>query len=126
MTKKHKYSAKRAHRGGRWFDSQAEGHLFDWLQLQQKNGEISDLKCQHTVDLVAGIRLRVDFSFTRSGQTVYCEMKGFETPEWRLKYKLWKAGFGPGHMEIYKYKTGKGLVLHETLRPELGEHWKGS
>jgi len=87
---------------GRSFDSKAESHCFSFLQALEKAGEIRDIETQQTIPLVAGIRLRVDYVFfdIKLNEQVFGEYKGFETPEWLLKKKLWKV-FGPGRLRIF-------------------------
>lgn len=96
------YGRKRVEKAGLSFDSKAESKLHDELLLQEKAGEIEILKLQDRVHLVAGIHLIVDFKVfdKKLNQEVWIEMKGFETPEWRIKKRLWKV-FGPGLLKVY-------------------------
>ena len=94
---------KKVSRAGYSFASKAEARLFDYLKLREKAGEISDLKTQPQVYLTkARILFKPDFSFTENGKTVYAEMKGFETAIWRIKRRLWKAGYGPGRLQVFR------------------------
>jgi hypothetical protein len=106
------FGRKRVEKAGISFDSKAESRLHDELLLQEKAGELEILKLQDRVHLVAGIHTIVDFKVFDKvlGQVVWVEMKGFETPEWRLKKRLWKV-FGPGRLRIY---YGKGKVEEIT------------
>lgn len=107
---------KRGNRYGRkkveWknltFDSKLEASVYEHYWLAEQDGIISDLTCQHTVILQDGtakerITLKVDFSWINeeNGNREYGEAKGFETPEWRLKLKLWRKN-PPGRLEIWK------------------------
>lgn len=84
------------------------------------DGEISDLRCQHSVYLTdARIQAIIDFSFIRGGELIYCEAKGFPTDVWRLKKKLWKQ-YGPGPLEIW-VGTAKNFRLDETIIPRSGD-----
>ena len=81
------------------FDSKREFLRFCVLRLMERSGEISGLARQvkyrievagtHVCDYVA------DFTYTtRDGKFVVEDAKGFRTPEYRLKAKLYKAVFG--------------------------------
>lgn len=102
LKKPNKYGAKAAN----GYDSYLEGSVGAWLELRQRNGEITDLKRQQTVVLQDGppnqrIAWKVDFSFVEKGILVYAEAKGFETEDYKLKLKLWR-GRRPAPLEIYK------------------------
>jgi hypothetical protein len=98
-----KFHAQRTTTHGRTFDSRGEAQCFEFLTHLQNAGEISGLRHQKYVDLVAGIRYKADYYFvdTKTGEEIWGEYKGFETPEWRLKLKLWKV-FGPGRLRIFR------------------------
>ena len=86
------------------------------LDEMQKRGEIADLKCQQTVKLTdAEIKYIADFSFIdpKTGERVFAEAKGFPTPEWKLKKRLWEY-YGPGTLMIYQ-GSEKRIRLTETL-----------
>lgn len=87
---------------GRSFDSKGEAHCYSFLMNLERAGEIREIETQQTIDLVAQIRLKVDYVFfdVQLNETVYGEYKGFETPEWLLKKKLWRV-FGPGRLRIF-------------------------
>jgi hypothetical protein len=111
-----KYRAKKIQYNDFSFASQLEAAVFQWLQLRVKNKEISDMRCQETVYLTkARIISKPDFSFYENGTKRFAEAKGFETPEWRIKRRLWEH-YGPGPLEIYK-GSAKSFRLHETIIP---------
>lgn len=115
----HKYSAKKVDLDGRSFGSKLEAAVYGILKLFERAGEIRDIECQVQVELSAAkIVYKPDFRFldVNSGRTEYAEAKGFETPEWRLKRRLWKA-YGPGPLHVYmgSYANPK---LTETIIPE--------
>lgn len=87
---------------GKSFASKFEAAVYRLLTAEAAMGTITGLRTQHNVDLVAGIRMIPDFSFYEGGVLTFAEAKGFETDVYRLKLRLWKAGFGPGPMRIYK------------------------
>lgn len=98
----HKYGAKAT--GG--FGSKLEAAVGGYLELREKNGDITDLKRQQTVVLQDGpanqrIAWKLDFSFIENGVLTYAEAKGFETEDYKLKLKLYR-GKRPAPLEIYK------------------------
>lgn len=102
--KAHKYGAKKVERAGMWFDSKFEASVYDILVWRQKAGEITELKCQDEVSLTrAGIIYKPDFRYNDMGlgRTVWAEAKGYESPVWPLKLRLW-GHYGPGRLEIWK------------------------
>lgn len=108
--------------GGRTFASKLEGNLYQLLNLRVRGGELKDLKCQVHVYLTsARIHMIPDFSAidTKTNELEYYEGKGFETPVWRIKRKLWKY-YGWGPLFVYKAQ-GNALVLHETIIPKCEE-----
>lgn len=116
--KKHKYGAKSVRHDGLSFASKLEAAVYDILLLLQRAGDIQNLSTQKRVYLVRNpdIYYVPDFYFERGGLPMYAEAKGFETPEWKIKKKLWQH-FGPTPLEIFQgsYKSPK---LVETLRPK--------
>jgi hypothetical protein len=106
-----KYKAKRTD----GFPSKFEAAVYYLLVLREKTGEIKNIKRQQTVVLQDGprevrITWKVDFSFEicATGKTGYAEAKGFETADYKLKLKLWRAN-PPARLEVYKgnYKKPK-------------------
>ncbi len=111
-----KYKAQRVSYDHHSFASKFEAALYHWLKFREKNGEITEIKCQETVYLTkARIIYKPDFSYTdlETGKKVYAEAKGYETSDWRIKRRLWEY-YGPGDLEIYK-GSANNFKLHETL-----------
>ncbi len=111
-----KYKTKRTESHGRSFASRGESDCYQMLQLMEKAGEIEVLQCQDHVYLTdAKITYIVDFRILDKtlSRMVWVEYKGFETPEWRLKRRLWKF-YGPGPLRIYK-----GYGLRVTMTEEI-------
>jgi len=91
-----KYHAKGQNYDGRYFHSLFEIHVYQDLQWRQKAGEISEIECQHKIDIkVNGIHITnyyIDFMVTYpDGSKEYIEAKGFETTDWRIKWNLVNA-----------------------------------
>lgn len=115
-----KYSAVKREVNGISFSSGLERDLYMQLSLQEKAGEITIAQVQAPVLLSrAKIKYIADFKVldNKTNEIKYIEAKGFETPEWRIKRRLWEA-YGPSPLEVWK-KNGKGLFLHETIIPGL-------
>lgn len=114
---RHKFGAQRAEADGRSFASKLERAVYELLKLRLAAGEITEIKCQVQVSLTkAGVIYRPDFQcFTAGGGSFYVEAKGVETPEYRLKRRLWTV-YGPGILMVYKGSYAKP-VLHETITP---------
>lgn len=113
-----KFGATRAEADGRSFASKLERAVYELLKLRKQAGEIIEIKCQVQVSLTkAGIIYRPDFQcFTADGGHFYCESKGFETPEWRIKRRLWTV-YGPGRLEIWMGSHTKPRLV-ETIEPK--------
>lgn len=84
------------------YDSHLEARIASELDLRMKAGELKDIERQVTVDLYAHgehiCKYRVDFKITHAdGMVEWIEVKGFETPEWRLKWKLFEAQMAVRH-----------------------------
>lgn len=106
---------------GKVFASKLEAALFQQFLLRERNAEISGIYLQPKVYLTAARLLyTVDFLFwdIRLGIGVWAEAKGRVGRDWAIKKRLWKAGYGPGRLEIY---TGSHLRLEgpEVIIPEL-------
>lgn len=100
------------------FASQLEAAVFNILQLREKCGEISDIQHQDHVYLTeARICYIADFKFLdkKTNEYAWAEAKGFETPEWKIKLKLWRY-YGPGRLYIYK-GSAKRVTLTDEILP---------
>ncbi len=118
MTRRHKYNARKITLYGYTFDSQDEGNRYLQLRSMQEAGEISDLELQPRFVLVDGgvdwrgrkvnpIRYVADFQYTENGRTVVEDVKGYETPVFRIKEKLFLLRYP----NIVFRKTRKGQVV---------------
>jgi hypothetical protein len=119
-----KYGAKKCEYDGHTFDSKFEASVYQVLKFREKANEIQVLQVHASVFLSkARIEYKPDFVCLdmQTDQQFFVEAKGFETPQWRLKLKLWKA-YGPGKLEIWKgdyrrpflFKTVIGGDDHEN------------
>jgi len=111
-----KYGAHPVFLNGRRFASKAEGGYAVVLQEQLRLGLIAHLDYQPRVKLTTFITYVPDFKYTaKTGIVVYVDVKGFETPEFKLKEKLW-IEFGPGRLIIIK-KRAKGYITDRVVDP---------
>ncbi len=114
-----KYGNEKPILDGRSFGSKLEAAVYQELRLREKAGDLVFIQQQDHVYLTeARIHYIPDFLCTDpiTGINFWVEAKGMETPEWRLKLKLWRF-YGPGKLEIYK---GSHLrpVLIEVVTPK--------
>lgn len=117
---------KKVELDGRTFDSKAESSFYLYLKELEKDGWISNIRHQITVELVPpskefrAITYRADFCVydEKEKADVYSEVKGWETPEWKMKLKLW-ALFGPAKLKVYKVGW-KGIDIQREVTPLFG------
>lgn len=106
--------------------SKLEKAVGDLLDMQAISKQLVNLKEQVKVQICCrdpeckgnrSIFSIVDFCSNdpETGDVHYHEAKGFETPEWRLKRRLWLHN-GPGPLTVYK-GSYKSFKVHETLIP---------
>lgn len=93
-----KYNAQSHIFNGVSYHSKKEAFYAAELEIRKKAGDISDWERQVKISLdVNGYHIAnyyVDFRVTYpDGIIEYVEVKGFETPEWKLKWKLFEAIF---------------------------------
>lgn len=93
---------------GRVFDSKAEARRYQELRLLEQAGAIADLTCQPQFALVdksrhGGALYYVgDFGYFECGRRVVEEVKGFETPVWRLKRRLFLERYPDVELRVLK------------------------
>jgi len=118
-----KYGSKKTNVMGYSVASKLEASVLSMLLLRVRAGEIKNLKTQASVYLTeARILYKPDFHYEENGQEIWAEAKGFETPVWAIKLRLWRH-YGPGPLLIYK-GTAKRFYLDETVisKGENSEH----
>jgi hypothetical protein len=104
----HKYHAKRTELDGIVFPSLKEASRYSELVLLEHAGEIADLevdaKTPIRYELAAnGHRVcyyRPDFRYREKGRVVVEDCKGFVTPVFRLKAKLFRACYPDTELRI--------------------------
>jgi len=100
-----KYRSKSTEYNGVVYHSKKEAAYARDLDLRMKAGEIKKWERQVRVPLkVYGVHIcnyYIDFVvYYPSGEVEYVEVKGFETPLWRLKWKLFEVIYSKEHPEI--------------------------
>ncbi len=88
----HKFSAKPTTVDNIRFDSKKEARYYADLKLLQKAGDIIFFLRQVSFHLPGGVRHVVDFQeFRRDGTVHFVEVKGFDTPQGKMKRKMVEA-----------------------------------
>lgn len=116
----HKYNAKKVECDGYSFSSQLERDVYALLKLMKAANEIAEIQTQDHVYLTnARVCLIPDFKVTLiSGEYEWHEAKGFETPEWRIKRRLWQH-YGPGLLHVWKRQGKSGVKLSEIIAVKI-------
>jgi hypothetical protein len=121
--RKAKYNARKVTGpNGQVYDSKMELDYYkEVLVPALVTKKIHALHRQTVVDLVptkgAKISMIPDYDYMEDGVRVYVDVKGMETPVFKLKAKLWKT-FGPGPLMIIKKVKGE-FVLDREIIPLL-------
>ncbi|WP_395451167.1 DUF1064 domain-containing protein [Aminobacter sp. UC22_36] len=99
--KRNKFGAKRTVLDGQTFDSKAESDYYAVLKLREKAGEVSGVEMQRPFALIGpdGLLIatyRCDFAFWDHVEDRFrvIDVKGVETPVFKLKQKLMKSLLG--------------------------------
>lgn len=101
-----KYRAVRTTIDGITFASKKEALVYAGLKLAEKMGDISELKLQPRIKLIAGgvhiCTYVCDFFYfdRRRGNHLWVDAKGFKTPIYKLKKKLVLALTGIEIIEV--------------------------
>lgn len=102
---------------GRAFASKGERDCYEMLKLMERAGDIRDLECQVTTELIPKLTHKTDFKCfdLKRNEPLWIEYKGFEDQRWRDIKKLWKH-CGPGRLKVYK-GYGLRMILVEEIIP---------
>ena len=82
------------------FASKAEARRYDTLRFMLKHGQIADLREQVAYDIIVNEKTiglyRADFVYTdcETGERIVEDVKGVETPAFKLKRKAIEAQYG--------------------------------
>lgn len=118
--KKHKYNAKPLEFEGFRFDSKKELKRYLELKMLEKAGKIKDLQLQPVFLLQEGfkrkithraITYRADFEYIdEKGNRVVEDVKGVETPVFKIKKKLFLKKYRDVIFRVLKFKKGKWKI----------------
>lgn len=102
-----KYNARAAKYNGQRYHSKREAEYAAELDLRVRAGELKSWRRQVKMPIVVnGSRIcsyTIDFVETPpSGDEIYTEIKGFETPEWKLKWKLFEVVYPALKKQVIK------------------------
>lgn len=91
----HKYNAKPVQIANVRFDSTIEYKRYLDLVLMQENGMVTVLERQVVLKLeVNGVlicKIIPDFRYVLDGKTIIEDVKGFQTRDWKIKWRLAQA-----------------------------------
>lgn len=114
-----KFKAQRVSFQGRSFASKLEAAVYMKLQLLEKDSLIEIIQCQAQIEFEPfGIIYKPDFKIIdlKTNTISYVEAKGYETPEWKLKLKIYRK-IGPCDLWIYQ-GSWQNPKLNEIVVPE--------
>lgn len=99
---KNKYRAVKSYSDGWKFDSKLEARRNDILQLEVMSGEVIFYLRQVPFHLKCGVKYIVDFQiFYANGLVTFEDVKGIETPEFKIKKKMVEDEF-PIKIDVVK------------------------
>lgn len=111
-----KYKNRKVERGGIKYDSQKEAKRAFDLELKQRKGEVSELKRQVKFTLqdsfeipskktkqgfetIREIIYKADFTYFMGGQFYIEDVKGYKTPEYKIKAKMLRKKIADGEID---------------------------
>ena len=101
--KRPKYNAKKTIVDGIKFDSKKEAAYYAELKLRKRAGEVVGFLRQVPLHLACGTVYRMDFLvFYSDGTCKGIEVKGYETPEWKIKKKMVDNEYPWFELEVVK------------------------
>src|SRR5215204_2940741 len=101
MQEYNKFKNRRVQIDGIFFDSKAEGERYRELRLLEIGKRISVLRVHPTYELQPAfvdrdgkkqraVNYEADFSYIEAGERVVEDVKGVETPDYKIKAKLFR------------------------------------
>jgi hypothetical protein len=130
---KSKYNAQGRRVNGIWCASDAEATRYEQLLEMQASGLIENLRTQVRYPLLVNnhkvCAYVADFAYIindpelRVYREVVEEVKGLETPEWKLKCKLFEAVYAP--LKISVIRRAPPLSWLKTHDPDMAEKMTG-
>ena len=98
------------------YDSKFEAGFAQELEIRKRAGEIKSWEKQKVLDLIVNNYIvctyKIDFIIYHNDGTIeYTETKGYATPIWRLKWKLFEACYSDlPNVKLTVIYQGKGRV----------------
>lgn len=93
---KHKFNAKSTVVDEIKFSSRKEARYYSELLLRQKSGEVLFFLRQTPFHLPGGVKYVCDFTiFLSEGSVEFVDVKGFETPTFKMKRKMVEELYSP-------------------------------
>lgn len=109
-----KYKSVWCEHDGHKFASKAERDFYIVLKNLEAIGQIKLLELQPKVYMTdSRILYKPDFLIEENEERIYIDVKGMETPVFKLKKKLWKH-YGQGKLRLVK-KSGKRFKVLEEI-----------
>jgi len=107
FNRQNKYGNKGKFYNGRMYDSTFEANYAETLDWRKKAGEIQEIVPQFKLELRVDddhiANYYVDFKVVLSDGTVeFHEVKGFETAEWKIKWRLAQSIYGKEKFVLIK------------------------
>lgn len=105
--RKSKFGNKFEKAGGKIYDSKKEARYSEQLELRRLAGEIKEIHPQYCLRLdINGVHIckyYIDFKIIlKDGKEQFIEVKGYPTPEWRMKWKMAMAIYGKEKFVLIK------------------------
>jgi len=118
---KPKYSSKRTVVNGSTFDSKAEAAYYIELALLLDKGDLISVELHPKVYLTTSrILYKPDFKIKDKFDRVwYVDVKGFETPVFKIKKRLWKH-YGDGCLRLVKKSGSTFKLVEEVISSSCG------
>jgi hypothetical protein len=107
LKRKNKFGNKTTIYNNEYYQSIKEADYAQELDLRVKAKDLKEWKRQVPIDLVVnGMKIctyKIDFvEIDMNGNEMWTEVKGLETPEWRLKWKLFEALYPEREKQVIK------------------------
>lgn len=98
----HKFNAKPTVTDGIKFGSKLEAKYYNIIKAKRESGEVLFFLRQIPFHLPGNVVYRADFMlFFSDGSVEIWEIKGFPTPEWKIKKKLVESLY-PIEIKVFK------------------------
>jgi hypothetical protein len=103
LKRRNKYNAQPTEVDGYRFDSKAEAKWFRYFQQEEKEGRVEEILRQTAFHLAPGVIYKMDFVvFYADGSVEAVEVKGFATPQWKMKKLLFEQKYPKWKLKVVK------------------------